>query len=178
MSDAFGRIIADQTLSVPAVVARFHSLSAGQYRGMARVTGGNLLARILMRLAGFPPPGREVGFEIRIQPQDDGQIWSRRFGRNTTTSHLSYDEVQGCAVERFGPIEIDLRLRMQKEALWVDVIGARLFGRPLPRILTPVSTAREFETADGWFGFDISASLPLIGLLIRYRGRFEVPERR
>lgn len=32
--------------------------------------------------------------------------------------------------------------------------------------------AREFVTAEGQFGFDISASLPLVGLLIRYRGAF------
>jgi hypothetical protein len=34
----------------------------------------------------------------------------------------------------------------------------------------------EFETPEGHLGFDISASLPRIGLLVRYSGHLVPPE--
>ncbi|OIQ39194.1 MAG: hypothetical protein BM558_11810 [Roseobacter sp. MedPE-SW] len=175
MSDAFGQIIADKGLNVPAVVSRFHSASSGRYHGRARVEGGNFAARFLTRLAGFPAPGEEVEFQITTQPQGSGQLWSRQFGRSSTTSHLRFDRVRGCAVERFGLVQIQMGLRMQGAALAVDVLGVSLLGVPLPKWLTPKSASCEFETPDGTFGFDISAKLPVIGLLIRYQGAFEVP---
>ncbi|MEP1327199.1 DUF4166 domain-containing protein [Pseudophaeobacter sp.] len=85
---------------------------------------------------------------------------------------LSYDRRRGCAVERFGPFAIDLTLEVKVDDLLVRVIGARIFGLPLPGWMNPRSAAREFATAQGQFGFDISASLPLVGLLIRYQGAF------
>ncbi len=178
MSDAFGQIIADKGLNVPAVVSRFQSASSGRYYGRARVEGGNFAARFLTRLAGFPAPGEEVEFQITTQPQGNGQLWSRQFGRSSTTSHLSYGRVRGCAVERFGPLQIQLGLRMQGAVLAVDVLRVSLLGVPLPKWLTPKSASREFETPSGAFGFDISATLPAIGLLIRYQGVFEVPPAR
>ncbi|MFT6458209.1 DUF4166 domain-containing protein [Pseudophaeobacter arcticus] len=175
MSDAFGRIIAEQGLDVPAVVARLHAAGSGRYRGRADIETGNALARLIVWIAGFPAPGRGVDFEIATTPQGEGHIWARRFGASKTRSYLTYDSTRGCAVEHFGPIAIRMGLRMRAEVLTVAVLGASFLGLPLPRLLTPQSAACEFETPDGGFGFDISASLPLVGLLIRYQGSFDVP---
>lgn len=178
MSDAFGRLIAEQALEVPAVVARFHAGGAGHYQGQAQVESGNLLARLLARLAGFPPAGQNVDFEIRVAPLGAGRghLWHRRFGGSETRSRLCYDAVRGCAVEQFGPVKLFMKLRLHKEALAVEVVRAEILGLGLPGWLTPRSAAREFATPDGQFGFDISASLPLVGLLIRYRGSFALAE--
>jgi hypothetical protein len=178
MSDAFGRIIAEQGLAVPATVARFHAAGSGRYRGRADITSGNLLARLIVRIAGFPAPGRDVDFEISTTPQGEGHIWTRRFGTRITRSYLRYDSRHACAVEQFGPVAIRMGVQMQGEVLAVEVLGASFLGLPLPRLLTPKSASSEFQTPDGGFGFDISASLPLIGLLIRYQGSFDVPELR
>ena len=175
MSDAFARIIAEKGLRVPSVVARFHAADTGRYRGSAKVEGGNFVARLIARLVGFPPPRLTVDFEITTAPQGEGHLWSRRFGRNTTTSYLRYDNRRHCAVESFGPIRIEMGLRMQGEGLAVDVLRICVLGIPLPVWLTPRSASSEFETSQGYFGFDISASLPGVGLLVRYQGSFEVP---
>ncbi|AHD01491.1 NAD(P)-binding dehydrogenase [Leisingera methylohalidivorans DSM 14336] len=58
----------------------------------------------------------------------------------------------------------------------VAVDKARLFGVPLPQALCPQSVSTEFETPEGHLGFDISASLPRIGLLVRYSGYLVLPE--
>ncbi|MEP4037255.1 DUF4166 domain-containing protein [Pseudophaeobacter sp.] len=175
MSDAFARIVAEKGLRVPSVVARFHAADTGRYRGSAKVEGGNLVARLIARFAGFPPPGLTVDFEITTRPEGEGHLWSRRFGRSTTSSYLRYDNGRHRAVESFGPIRIEMGLRMQGEGLAVDVLRTCFMGIPLPVWLTPRSVSSEFETSQGDFGFDISASLPGVGLLVRYQGSFEVP---
>lgn len=172
MSDAFGEIIAANGLQVPVQIARFHENTKAKYRGRAQVQTGSWLARCITRLAGFPVAGQNVPFEIEVAPHAKGQIWRRQFASAVTTSVLSYDRRRGCAVERFGPFAIDLTLEVKADDLLVRVIGARIFGLPLPGWVTPRSAAREFATAQGQFGFDISASLPLVGLLIRYQGAF------
>lgn len=80
------------------------------------------------------------------------------------------------ALERFGPLELELSASMRQGALIVTVECARLFGLPLPAALCPQSAAMEYETPQGHFGFDISASLPRIGLLVRYHGHLVRPE--
>ncbi|MGR3620998.1 DUF4166 domain-containing protein [Pseudophaeobacter sp.] len=175
MSDAFGQIIIERGLKVPAVVARFHAAGSGRYKGQAEVEAGNALARLIARLAGFPPAGHSIPFEILVEPQGQGHLWRRCFGRSQTLSHLRYDSQSGCAIEGFGPFRFYMDLRLLGETLAVDVSRMEVLGLPLPRWLTPRSAAREFEAVDGEFGFDISASLPLVGMLIRYRGSFPVP---
>jgi len=175
MRDAFGEIIAAQNLEVPPVLLRFHAEPPEHSRGSVSVTGGTRWARLLAALAGFPPPMAETRFGLDVAPQGSGHVWQRSFGKYLTRSHLRFDPRKGRAVERFGPIELELSARAQQGALLVSVEKARLFGLPLPRLLCPQSASAEYETPEGHLGFDISASLPRIGLLVRYQGYIVLP---
>lgn len=176
MRDAFGEIIAAQKLEVPPALLRFHAQPPERSQGLVTVEGGNRWARLLAGLAGFPPPMPRTRFRLDVAPQGKGHVWQRSFGKHQTRSRLRFDPQKGRAVERFGPVELELVASVQQGALVVTVETARLFGLPLPRALCPQSASMEFETPEGHLGFDISASLPRIGLLVRYRGHLELPE--
>ncbi|WP_264212891.1 DUF4166 domain-containing protein [Leisingera thetidis] len=176
MRDAFGEIIAAQQLEVPPALLRFHGQPPVRSQGLVTVEGGSRWARLLAGLAGFPPPMPRTRFRLEVAPQGGGHIWQRIFGKYRTRSHLRFDPGKGRAVERFGPIELELTATAQQGALVVSVEKARLFGLPLPAALCPQSAAMEYETPEGHLGFDISASLPRIGLLVRYSGYLVLPE--
>lgn len=176
MRDAFGEVIAAQKLDVPPALLRFHAEPPGTCRGVVSVEGGSRWGRMLAALAGFPPPMPPSRFQLDVAPQGKGHVWRRRFGRHQTRSLLRYDPAGGRVLERFGPIDLELRVTARQGALTVAVEQARLFGVPLPRVLCPQSASVEFETPDGHIGFDISASLPRVGLLVRYHGHIVLPE--
>ncbi|MEX0300907.1 MAG: DUF4166 domain-containing protein [Leisingera sp.] len=176
MRDAFGDIIAAQKLKVPHALLRFHAEPPASSRGIVKVEGGSRWARLLAGLAGFPPQMGETRFRLDVRRHGQGHIWQRSFGRHQTRSYLRYDPLKRRAVERFGPIELELSASTRQGALLVTVEKARLFGLPLPRTLCPQSASVEFETPEGHLGFDISASLPRIGLLVRYQGHIVLPD--
>jgi hypothetical protein len=176
MRDAFGELIAARGLEVPPLLLRFHSEPPPVGNGFGSVQGGGRGARLLAALAGFPPPMARSRFRLEVMPQGSGHIWQRIYGRHRTRSHLRYDAGRGRALERFGPIELELDAAVRRGALMVSVERVRLFGLPLPRALCPQSASMEFVTPDGQLGFDISASLPGLGLLVRYSGQLPMPE--
>ncbi|WP_027243476.1 DUF4166 domain-containing protein [Leisingera daeponensis] len=176
MKDAFGEIIAAQRLEVPPALLRFHAQPPARSQGVVTVEGGNRWARLLAGLAGFPPPMPRTRFRLDVAQQGRGHVWQRSFGKYQTRSRLRFDPHKGQAVERFGPVELELAASVQQGALVVTVEKARLFGLPLPRALCPQSASMEYETPEGHLGFDISASLPRIGLLVRYSGHIVLPE--
>jgi len=73
----------------------------------------------------------------------------------------------GLIAERIAPATVLLRLDARPEALSITVGGLR--GGPLP--LPPVLTGGGIETAEGdGIRYDVTARLPVVGLLIRYHG--------
>ena len=176
MRDAFGEIIAAQGLEVPPALMRFHAEPPPRSYGTVQVEGGSRWARLLAALAGFPPPMAQSRFRLEVMPKGRGHVWQRCFGKHLTRSHLQFDPRTGRILERFGPLELELSLTAQQGVLLVQVKAIRLFGLPLPRSLCPQSASMEFETPEGHLGFDISASLPRIGLLVRYSGHIVLPE--
>lgn len=94
-------------------------------------------------------------------------IWNRDFDGHGLTSLLRRDgEV---LQERIGPIRLAMALYALDGNLCVDVVGATLYGVPLPRSILPQSQSIEYDDL-GRLGFDISASVPGLGLLVRYHG--------
>lgn len=181
MRDAFAELIAAHKLEVPPALLRFHADPPPLSQGLVTVEGGSRWGRLIAALAGFPAPMPLSRFRLEVARQGQGHVWRRRFGRHKTRSHLRFDARSGRALERFGPVELELSAAVRQGALVVTVEGARLFGFRLPPALCPQSAAMEFETPQGHLGFDISASLPRIGLLVRYHGhiaRAEVDLRR
>ncbi len=170
-SHAIGRL--------PPAVRDFHGLSGVPvWCGFADIeTGGGLPGRIIRRLMGMPEAGTGIPVTVsvdRIIGDGPGgsEIWTRNFGGRRFSSRLEPHQ-EGTVTETFGALSFKLEVAVKDDSLELPVSAWRLFGIPMPRFLRPGSQATEFEDERGRFRFDVRLSLPVIGLLIHYRGCLE-----
>jgi hypothetical protein len=78
--------------------------------------------------------------------------------------------------EVLGPLSIRLQWNASERDLQLRTIGARMFGCPLPNFLRPRSHASETVGDDGQFHFDVPIALPLIGIIVHYKGSLKPAE--
>ncbi len=76
---------------------------------------------------------------------------------------------EGLLCERFGALAFVQALGIDDDRLLLVMRRWTLFGVVLPFFLAPRSNS--YETVDdGKFHFHVEISLPIVGLLVRYRG--------
>lgn len=156
---------------LPGPVQALHRLEGvAVWAGETRVTGGNVLARLLARLAGFPPPSPSVPTQLRIEPQRSGERWTRWFGPHRLCSTIHAGPRPGTVVERFGPLRFEMALDADGTALRPAVSRCRIGPVALPRTLAPGGGATEDVDAQGRYRFAAEATLPGLGRLVRYEG--------
>ncbi len=169
MTDPFLLALADPSV-LPQSVRDLHR-SPGEYVGECDIERGRgILVQLVLKLGRFPPAGRNVPVRLVIQAQDEGQSWLRDFGGHKTTSELRFDAKTDHVHERFGPLSVWMRPVASKRGLEVHIHRLTVFGVPVPRVLLPQSSTREWQDDLGRSRFDVSASMPGLGLLIRYHG--------
>ncbi|MCG7629093.1 DUF4166 domain-containing protein [Epibacterium sp. MM17-32] len=161
--------------ALPAAVQALHdTVDASRWQGTATVTtGAHPLARIIRRLIGFPAAGQDVPVQVDVLREGAREIWVRRFGHKRFRSILAPFGTpgDGTVTERFGPLCFVIALRQTAGRLAYPVTRGWCLGLPLPRRLLPRSDAVEYADPAGAFCFDVAVRLPLIGLIVRYRGR-------
>jgi hypothetical protein len=96
--------------------------------------------------------------------------WTRDFGGHRFSSELS--AMGSRIVERFGPLRFVFDLPSGPDGLEMKLRGWSAFGIPLPLALAPRIGAREWEE-EGRFRFEVAASLPIAGEIVRYSGWLE-----
>ena len=172
---AFETSLGKETVDrLPGAVRSFHGLAgAPVWSGTADIeTGGGLLGRLLRRLMGIPEAGSAIPVTVTVDrptASGEGEIWTRNFAGQRFSTQLEPGR-PGQVRETFGPLSFDLGLATASGSLEMPVTDWRCFGIPMPDFLAPLSQAREFEDDRGRFRFDVRLSLPLLGLLIHYRG--------
>ena len=78
----------------------------------------------------------------------------------------------GLLRERVGPSTFVFALATSADGMALELRGVRFLGVPLPRLLAPM--VRTFESErDGRYRFEVEASLPLLGRIVRYVGWLE-----
>ena len=78
----------------------------------------------------------------------------------------------GLLRERVGPSTFVFALETSADGMALKLRGVRFLGVPLPRFLAP--SVRTFESErDGRYHFEVEASLPLLGRIVRYAGWLE-----
>ena len=83
-------------------------------------------------------------------------------------------ERNGQLEERLGPMCFRFALRVENQATVWTLVGVKLLGLlPLPLAWFRGVGARE-SAQSGRYHFDVSAALPVVGLLIHYRGWLSV----
>lgn len=168
----YARAIGAAFEALPSAIRELHETPGRSvWRGEATTQGAaGPLAALVACIVGFPGARARCPAEVTIEADGDRSAWRRRIGGRTFASVLSRPSEGGRVCERFGPVEMDLRLTPDGDRLVYRVEGWRLGPVTLPRELAPRTTAHEEVDADGRFVFDVEISLPLVGRLVRYRG--------
>ncbi|MGF3027483.1 DUF4166 domain-containing protein [Methylobacterium aquaticum] len=162
-----------------ALPARVRALHDGtglrRWTGAATVTRGRgLVARLLCALIGFPETARSAPVTVSFAPEAGGERWTRTIGGRTFASvHAAgTGRDRYLLVERFGIVAVSLALVRDGARLRFVPRRWSLLGVPMPGVLLPVGESVETES-DGRFAFDVTIRVPLVGLIVAYRGTLE-----
>jgi hypothetical protein len=171
----YQRVMGESFDALPPVVKAMHRVFRdGSAAGRAKVRrGAGLLSRLVAAAMGFPPAG-EHDLHVSFTERDGVERWTRAFSERCFSSRLSAR--RGRLEERFGPFSFAFALPSGPGGLEMRIVSWRIGPLPLPLALAPRSDAREWEE-EGRFCFDVPIALPLIGLVVHYRGWLETPVR-
>jgi hypothetical protein len=170
----FHALLGDAWDRLPLPIRRLHSpASVSIYSGRCAVTRGtNFLARMVAGVAGFPTAGQDQPITVQFCRTQSGERWVRTVAHRTFASSQSRPtgRSEGLLRERFGPVAVDMALRVESSGLKYVVRRWLLLGIPLPLWLGPRTAAIESVDGEGRFNFDITLWHPFMGLLVRYAG--------
>lgn len=156
---------------LPASLQKLHSVirDAG-FHGGAQVTGGtNPLAKLAAKIFGFPATGQH-DLHVHIAADDKGETWVRSFSGKKFSSRL--EKSGRHLTESFGPFQFHFDLPATDNGLQMEMTEWKFWFVPLPLFLAPQSQASEWDE-DGRFHFDVPIALPVVGLMVHYRGWLE-----
>ncbi len=161
-------------------VRRFHAgpVSATAAGTVDIAPGRSGPVRMLGRLLRLPPPAAGLKARLGIVRQDDGTVvheqWIRAFGASRLVTRLIRAGER--AAERFGPVELRMRCLAAASDVWFTPDGAAvILGRlsvRLPWLVAPQAYAHAWSSGDRAFDVEVSVRIPLLGVLISYRGHF------
>jgi hypothetical protein len=172
----YRRLLGTAFDNLPPALQQFHGDGQTRvWRGLADVRRGQGgVARLISALLGFPAAGSRVPVSVAFSPEKGGERWTRTFAGKVFSSvqaeGAGRDEY--LLVERFGILSVAIALVWDGDRLYLVPRRWRLWNIPMPGFLLP--TGESFETGlEGRFSFDVNISVPLIGLIVAYRGMLE-----
>lgn len=165
----FQRVMAESFATLPPLLQSVHDARPSKVlRGRASVQrGAHWLAILLARIVPLPPSSANAPVIVKISADPGGETWTRNFDDHTMRSRLWADG--DLLVERLGPVTLSFRLSANGSRIDWQVAGATCLGIPLPVSWFAGASATE-QLVDGRYTFDARAVLPIVGLLIHYRG--------
>lgn len=172
----YHQILGDAFDTLPPALRALHGSAAERrWHGHAEVRRGTgLLARLAAAIVGFPQAAARVPVSVAFTPEKDGERWTRDFGGRRFSSLQSRGTGRNdyLLVERFGQLRFAMALVAENGRLYLVPRRWSAFGAPMPRFLMPCGTSFEQEV-DGKFRFDVDISMPIVGLIVGYRGTLE-----
>ncbi|WP_188611886.1 SDR family oxidoreductase [Chelatococcus reniformis] len=159
--------------TLPPRLQELHGSAARrQWAGSATVKRGRgPLAALVAALVGFPEAASHMPVTVTFSPENGGERWVRNFGGKSFSSVQSAGQGQDAylLVERFGRAAFALALVVEDGQLFLVPRRGTILGIPLPRFLLPTGRSCEAER-DGEFCFDVEIAMPLVGLIVAYKG--------
>jgi len=169
----YRRILGTAFSALPARLQKLHdSTVARKWTGVADVRRGRgPVAALVAALVGFPGTAQRVPVTVSFSPENGVERWVRSFDGKTFSSVQSagIGKDQHLLVERFGIASFSLALVLDGDRLSLVPRRWSLLGIPMPRFLLPTGLSVETER-DGQFCFDVEISMPLVGLVVAYKG--------
>jgi hypothetical protein len=169
----FRQVLGADFERLPPAVQRAHGGGNIRLTGQADVaTYLGWLGKAVCWIIGLPRQGTGVPTRVDFTPHAGGMVhWHRDFAGRHYSSDFSAGSGKntGKLTEKMGVITVFFALALRADRLCYEIVGGRLMGIPLPKILAPRCIAYESEQ-DGAFMFDITIGLPVFGRLIAYKG--------
>lgn len=170
----YERALGEATYRLSKPVRDLHRLDAPpRWEGRGTVIRGRgIPAAVISAIMRFPRAQAECPVTVELTRAPDGkELWRRTFGRDrfSSTHEVGRGRWSGLVVERFGPLAFAMAVVEDGGKLRIVPRYWSAFGIPMPRFLGPRADAFEHD-ADGRFNFDVAMRLPLIGLVVHYRG--------
>jgi hypothetical protein len=167
----FHRLIGPAFEALPVPLRALHAASeARTYNGRCDVTrGSGLLSRIFGAIASLPTAGNGVPLRVTIIPDARGETWEQTFARKTLRSRLR--DRDGLLEETLGPTTFRYALATGPDCIDWKLVGVRSLGVPLPLAWFSVSSREALD--GGLYGFEVRVQMPLVGLLVHYRGTLD-----
>ena len=165
----YARILGPAFEHLAPILKSIHDARAMKlYVGRCDIRGGdNWLARIVARVAGLPVTHSDVRVEVTISASDATEHWVRKFGNQFMQSRLA--DRNRYLEERLGPLVLTFELNAQQDRILWSLRSARLALFPVPMTWLLKCAATE-AIHDGRYGFDVSAHIRGIGLIVHYKG--------
>lgn len=159
-------------------IRELHSVTRESvFVGRCRVDRGrNPLSMLVAALIGLPRAGEDQPITVTLTVEEDGERWVRNIGEArfwSTQRPGGRSGSQRLISERFGLINVDFALAVERSTLRYALRRWTVLGIPLPLALGPRSRASE-SVEDGRFRFDVEIRHPLTGLIVRYQGLLSV----
>jgi hypothetical protein len=167
-SSLFSRILGPAFERLPPALKGIHDARRAKlYVGRCDIRGGGLIARTIARFAGLPIAQTDVPIEVTVNATAADERWIRKFGSQRMHSRLTYRRQR--VEERLGPLVLTFNLSAQQERIVWSLYSARLALLPLP--LTWLLECAAIESVhEGRYGFDVSAAVRGVGLVVHYKG--------
>ena len=172
----YRKILGSAFSALPPRVQELHgSVGTRQWTGLAEVRRGRGPAVALVAaLVGFPKAASRAQVTVKFTPENGAERWVRSFDGKSFSSVQSAGEGRNeyLLVERFGIASFAMALVVEGDRLILAPRRWSLLGLPMPRFFLP--TGSSFETVqEGQFCFDVQIAIPLIGLIVAYKGRLD-----
>ncbi len=176
----YRRVLGAEFDRLPPMVQALHDVrEKSTWSGRAGVErGSSIICRLIAAVTGLPPTGADQPLTVTFTPENGTEVWHRAFGKSafrTVQSAVGQGEDNtGVIEEAAGPaglplVRLQLKTCVSADGLSLDLIGVRVIGLPLPRILVPSVVTREYER-DGRYRFEVEAEINGLGRLVRYAG--------
>ncbi len=175
MPPLYRRVLGSRFDELPPEIRALHDLQGvTTASGVCEIRrGGNPLARCLAAILRMPPAATAVPVRVTFTPDRGRELWQRDFaGCGFRSTQEAPAGRAGHLIERFGALAFLLEVPTCPAGLDLVLRRAWCLGLPLPRVFWPRIAACE-RVVGGSFTFDVEIRLPLLGLMIHYRGRLE-----
>jgi hypothetical protein len=165
----YEQVMGERFERLAPALREFHRL-AGRVRlhGEVHVEAPrSAVARWLAMALGTPRREGAGPIRFELDAVSASETWTRRFAGSTMVSRMH--RFGGRLVERLGPATLAFSLDELDGRLVMALASMRFCGLPCPRWLGPRIVAEE-TGVDRRLHFDVSAHVPVVGLVTRYRG--------
>jgi hypothetical protein len=169
MRSLYQRILGVSFDRLSPILQRIHNgRTVKRYAGYCDIEGRTTIcARFVAFVAGLPSCSSGIAVVVAMDCEDRRERWTREFGSHRMCSSL---QLHGRFLrERLGLIECTFELSGREDRIDWRLVSARLWPVPVP-IKWLLDCRASEEVIDGRYGFDVTAHVRGIGMIVHYKG--------